>query len=152
MDVYLSGSISGGRTQEHAYVEISDHLQARGHKVLSFHVARLDLAPELTAAPPEVFYATDVQWIEAYDLVVAEISTPSPGVGYEICYGLHAGKPALCLYDERVTVSKMITGITHPDFQVFGYSSVADMKAILDEFLAKLSSQDGPGPHDSEGV
>ena len=88
MNIYFSGSIRGGRENEAVYLEIVEYLQEKGYNVLSLHVARPYLLPKYGAASPQAIFTRDIKWIEECDAVVAEVSTPSLGVGYEICYGL----------------------------------------------------------------
>ena len=56
----------------------------------------------------QAIFSRDIKLIEECDAIVAEVSTPSLGVGYEICYGLQIGKPILCLYKEGIKLSQMI--------------------------------------------
>ena len=65
---------------------------------------------------PEEVYVRDTSWIEACDALIAEVSTPSHGVGYEIGYALSKGKPVLCCYRQGGRVSKMISG--NPDLNL----------------------------------
>ena len=60
--------------------------------------------------PFEEIYQRDINWIKECDIVVAEVSTPSLGVGYEISYAEHLEKKIVCLCDETVRVSAMIGG------------------------------------------
>jgi nucleoside 2-deoxyribosyltransferase len=84
-------------------------------------------------------YTRDTGWIDSCQALVAEVSTPSHGVGYEIAYALQQGKPVLCCYREGVRVSKMIMGNTHPNLRVLGYQQPGDLVSILSEFVASLS-------------
>ncbi|MEK7808237.1 MAG: nucleoside 2-deoxyribosyltransferase, partial [Chloroflexota bacterium] len=110
MKIYFSCSITGGRTDQPMYSAMVDWMLARGHNVLTAHIAR----PEVMAAEAIVdavaVFQRDMKWIDEADVVVAEVSTPSHGVGYEIAYAVTKNKPVLCLAREGVKVSKMITG------------------------------------------
>ena len=75
------------------------------------------------AFPPEEVYERDTSWIEACDALIAEVSTPSHGVGYEIGYALSKGKPVLCCYRRGRRVSKMISGNPDLNLQTRDYSS-----------------------------
>jgi hypothetical protein len=55
---------------------------------------------------------------------VAEISTPSHGVGYEIAYALEKEKPVICGYQAGKRVSKMLSGNTHPRITVIEYQNI----------------------------
>jgi nucleoside 2-deoxyribosyltransferase len=90
--------------------------------------------------PAEV-YQRDIAWIQACDVVIAEVSTPSHGVGYEIAYALSLDKPVLCCYRQGVPVSKMLIGNDMPGIMVRSYEDEADALATVDVFLAGLSAE-----------
>lgn len=121
------------------YAVLVDYLLALEHEVPTAHLADpgvMDL--ERIEESGEIF-ERDVAWIQACDAVVAEVSTPSHGVGYEIAYALVLGKPVLCLYREGVAVSKMITGNNSPEIDVRSYSDKTEALAYLDSFLDRVS-------------
>jgi nucleoside 2-deoxyribosyltransferase len=89
--------------------------------------------------PAEV-YRRDLDWIQACDALVAEVSTPSHGVGYEIAVALSLAKPVLCCYRRDTRVSKMITGNDSPGLTVFAYGDVAEALGAIDGFLARLTA------------
>ena len=50
-------------------------------------------------------YNRDIRWIKACDMVVAEVSTASLGVGYECCYAEQLCIPVIVLCDKNVNIS-----------------------------------------------
>jgi nucleoside 2-deoxyribosyltransferase len=136
MDVYFSGSITGGRDREGIYLVIVEILEELGCTVLSEHVARPKLLAAKFAGSAEETYTQDMQWLEASQAVVAEVSTPSHGVCYEIGHALAVGKPVLCLYDEDATVTRMILGNTHPNIVVRGYTDILSLRAAVEGFIS----------------
>lgn len=137
--VYFCGSIRGGRTLQPLYRAIVDFLQDRGLEVLTTHVAAVDvLAQELrdglTAAD---IYARDLRWLAECDLVIAEVSTPSLGVGVEITEAQRMGKPILALARSDVQLSAMIAG--NPGLRVLTYADEADL-------FRKLAAELETGP------
>ncbi len=94
------------------------------------------MALEAVVDPVEV-YERDVAWIRACQALVAEVSTPSHGVGYEIAFSLELGKPVLCLFQEGRPVSKMITGNTRPGLRVCAYRDADQAVTIMREFLSQ---------------
>ncbi|MCW5875489.1 MAG: nucleoside 2-deoxyribosyltransferase [Anaerolineales bacterium] len=88
---------------------------------------------------PNEVYRRDTAWIDDSEAMVAEVSTPSHGVGYEISYALERGKPVLCLYQRERKVSKMLSGNTMPGIQVNAYADVGEAIEILRGFLAALA-------------
>ena len=136
MNIYFACSITGGRTFESAYQAFTHALLEDGYEVPTVHLAGSDvIALEKVVNPREV-YERDVTWIRACDALIAEVSVPSHGVGYEIGFALEQGKPVLCLAQEGVLVSKMITGNPHPALQVKFYRDVSEGIAFVHEFLA----------------
>ena len=139
MKIYFSGSISGGRAHEAIYQHLVAHLQAQGHAVLSAHVADpVALEAEKDLPPREVF-ERDSNWVKDCEAMVAEVSTPSLGVGYEYALAVQLGKPVLCVYRSGVRLSKMISGNPAPNLTVAAYSSESELDAIVDPFLANLT-------------
>ncbi len=141
MRLYFCGSIAGGREDLDTYVQIVAHLKARGHQVLTEHVANprvLEL--ERTCSPQEIF-ARDMAWLRRCDGVVAEISHPSLGVGYEICEATHLGKPTLCLHRAGLFISRIILGNTSPHLRVRAYRDDAELMEHVDEFLEEIATR-----------
>jgi nucleoside 2-deoxyribosyltransferase len=87
---------------------------------------------------PEEVFQRDTRWIDACDALVAEVSTPSHGVGYEIGYALSKGKPVLCCSRRGRGVSKMILGNPHPNLQMRQYSSEVELVQAARAFLDKI--------------
>jgi len=137
MNIYFSCSITGGRRDQAIYQHIVDHLTAKGHDVPTAHLSRADILDEEKVIDPLEVYNRDVKWVEECESLVAEVSTPSHGVGYEIALALFLGKPVFCCYREGVKVSKMLTGNTYSNLIIFGYTDEKDLLAALDHFLAE---------------
>lgn len=138
MNIYFACSITGGRDFEDVYQNLVAALLADGHEIPTGYLADSSvIALEAQVSPHEV-YTRDMAWIEAADALVAEVSVPSHGVGYEVGYALNAGKPVLCLAHEGRKVSKMITGNPHPQLQTRRYRDGAEAVRLVREFLTNL--------------
>jgi nucleoside 2-deoxyribosyltransferase len=143
MNIYFSCSLTGGRKDEVVYGRIVDALLAAGHDVPTAHLARPDvMALERVVDPGEV-YRRDIEWVEACEALVAEVSTPSHGVGYEIAHALSLGKPVLCFHHQAAHVSKMITGNSMPTLRLAEYADIDQAIAIVEAFLSDVK-QGGP--------
>jgi 2'-deoxynucleoside 5'-phosphate N-hydrolase len=134
MNIYFACSITGGRAYQSVYKAIVRALLAEGVEVPTAHLAETGVVNEEKIVAPETVYARDAAWMRAADALVAEVSVPSHGVGYEIGFALGLGKPVLCLYERERPVSKMITGNPDPRLQVIPYSSAEDAVRIVLEF------------------
>ncbi len=138
MNLYFACSITGGREFEPVYQKLIAALLADGHEIPTAHLADsavMDL--EGVVSPSEV-YERDVQWIRAAEALLAEVSVPSHGVGYEVGLALTADKPVLCLYQQGRKLSKMISGNPDPRLHVRGYHDAAEAIRIAREFVREL--------------
>lgn len=114
------------------YSAMVEWMLARGHNVLTAHIAKPNVMAAETMDAASV-YQRDMKWIDEADVVVAEVSTPSHGVGYEIAYAVTKNKPVLCLAREGVKVSKMITGNDWVRFRTYR-DELGGLK-VIEEFL-----------------
>jgi len=139
MNIYFACSITGGREDEPVYQQIVAALQAAGHEVPTALLAGSDVFEMEVILDPVTVYNRDTGWIEGCDLLVAEVSTPSHGVGYEIGYALGLGIRVLCLHRVGVPVSKMITGNRDSKLTVWGYADGRDAVQLLQNYLKELN-------------
>ena len=141
MNIYFACSITGGREFERVYQDLTAALLADGHHVPTAHLAKSNVVSLEAVVDPRKVYGRDVTWIREARALVAEVSVPSHGVGYEIGFALNAGKPVLCLFQEGRKVSKMISGNPHPRLQVKAYRDSARAIEIMRKFLTELKSE-----------
>lgn len=139
MRVYFSGAISGGRDNLPVYQHIVERLLQAGHEIPSAHVADPAVLSRESSVSPREVYRRDIGWIEECDSMVAEVSTPSLGVGYEVAYALNIGRPVLCLHKNGLFVSKMITGNPASKLTVAAYQDLDELDAHLDSFITSLT-------------
>ena len=135
MNIYFACSITGGRGDEPIYQQIVAALQADGHKVPTALLAGSDVMALEVVVDPITVYERDTGWIRGCDLLVAEVSTPSHGVGYEIGYALGLGNLVLCLHRQGIAVSKMITGNRDVRLTVLAYENGAEAVQKLRAYL-----------------
>ena len=101
MKIYFAGSIRAGREDQELYHELIQGLRRYG-QVLTEHVGEPTLTQLGDDGPSDrEIFERDMSWLAEADFVVAEVSTPSLGVGYELGRAESLGKRALCLYRDR---------------------------------------------------
>lgn len=140
MNIYFAGSVSGGREDAAVYAQLIDHLRAYG-RVLTEHVGSSSLTVlDDDGLPDDALHDQDVAWLITADVLVAEVSTPSLGVGYEIGRAVEQGKYVLCLYRPRDgrRLSAMIAGC--PDITNVTYQTVDEAKASIGHFFRNVVS------------
>ena len=137
MNIYFACSITGGREFEAVYQTIVQALAEDQHVVPTAHLAETGVVALEAVIEPQDVYARDVAWIRECDVLIAEVSVPSHGVGYEIGFSLALGKSVLALYRDGKKVSKMISGNPDPNLAVKHYSTPEEAVAEIRNFLNK---------------
>ena len=140
MNVYFSCSITGGRYDQEVYQDIVSALKAAGHEVPTEILAATNILDVEEATFANEVYERDIAWLDNCDAVVAEISTPSHGVGYEIAYALCKGKPVICGYQNGKRVSKMLTGNSQPLFELSAYTDINQFIGEVEQFLKRINT------------
>ena len=138
MNIYFAGAIRGGRNDAHLYARLIAYLQSYGI-VLTAHVGDDGLLQAEKSLTEEEIFQRDMRWLADADLVIAEVTTPSLGVGYEIGLAQTLGKPILCLYRpaENRRLSAMIDG--NQALQVACYTDPAEAERLLDAWLGQFA-------------
>ncbi len=135
MKIFFAGSIRGGRQLIPIYHHIIRFLKSYKYTVISEHVASEGLEKVEAEMSEQEIYEKDAGWIEESDCVVAEITVPSIGVGYEICHAVRHQKPVLCVYQEGTKASAMVLGNTTGYVTARPYSDKKQLEGILLDFL-----------------
>lgn len=136
MKIYFAGSIRGGREDVDLYLQIIEYLKKYG-QVLTEHVGDKTLSAQGEDGPTAAFiHERDMSWLLASDAIVAEVTTPSLGVGYEISQAVENNKKVLCLFRPQSgrKLSAMIAGA--PQIINREYSTIEEAKQAIDKFLS----------------
>lgn len=125
--IYFAAPMRGIRGALNESRELLKKLEERGHIVLTKHVVEEVLDTDRGMSHREVF-ERDIRLLDEADLLVAEVSYPSLGVGFEISYALLKGKTVVALVrkDRVDSLSSLIRGITWSNFHLIEYSDVGE--------------------------
>lgn len=134
MKIYFTGAIRAGRHDQKTYYSLVERLKQYGH-VLTEHVADPNLGETGENLPEEEIHRRDMAWLHEADAVIAEVTTPSLGVGYEIAKAEEMGKRILCLY--RPTAGKSLSAMVRGSKQarVVDYATLEEAFKAISAFL-----------------
>lgn len=135
--VYFSASIRGGRVDAALYKRLIEHIKQSAN-VLTEHIGKqnMSLKPQTHKIDVHI-YERDTAWLRECDLVIAECSCPSLGVGYELAYAEALHKPCYIFYDHTKSVlSAMLGGDEY--FHVIPYETEDEIYTEIDKILANL--------------
>lgn len=135
MNIHFIASTKGGRQLQAAYSEIVSLLETHGY----VHGKQLS-DPSLTshgesALSSEAILDRELTELEQADVIVAEVTTPSLGVGYMIGKAEEKSKTIIALYqgDHLDKLSAMIRG--NDNLSVHLYKTKEDLGEIFSKEL-----------------
>ncbi len=146
MIIYCAGAIRGDTTFQNNFLEIINYLESQEHTVLAELNSKYNSSIPLT---DKQIYTRDIKWIERSEMVVAEISGPSLGVGFEIAYALFQQKiPVLAFANkETKSLSALIAGCDSDLLTVKEYENVEDLHKKIKNYFEGLDKES-----DSKGI
>lgn len=133
--IYFAGSIRGGREDAVLYMQIINYLKNFG-EVLTEHIGDSNLTDLGDDGPNDKYiHDRDLEWLQSAQVLIAEVTTVSMGVGYEIGRAVESGKKVLCLFRPSTgkNLSAMIAGCN--DLELAYYNSINEAKSAIDNFL-----------------
>ena len=137
MKIYFAGSIRGGREDSNIYYEIIIYLRKYGD-VLTEHVGYKNLLEQGENSLDDTqIHCRDMKWLDQSDIIIAEVSNPSLGVGYEIGRAIEKNKKIICLYkhQKHKKLSAMISG--SENINILEYKDIKMLKILIDSILSK---------------
>ena len=137
MKIYISGSIYGGTEKIETYKILIKELEKYG-EVVDKQIADINTIANEDYQNDEDIYKDLEQKLEEADVLFAEVSIPSLGVGYELGFADKLGKPIIAIYDSTYTpkVSTMIRG--NKRIKLIPYKDVSEITDNLDNLIGGI--------------
>jgi nucleoside 2-deoxyribosyltransferase len=141
VNIYLACTVRGDRGGLLAVRAIAALLEGHGHTVLTHHLLSDDVDTAESALSEREVFERDVRWLDSADLLIAEASGSSYGVGFEVGYVLGRSEQprrrVILLYEASRTahVSRLIAGNTHPACTTYAYRDTEDMIRFVEALL-----------------
>ena len=135
--IYFACSIRAGRGDVDIYGQLVEIIKAKAI-LLTEIFADQKLTPAGTNKPSPEIWRIDTDWVKESDAIIAEVTNPSLGVGYEIAKAEEWGKPVLALFrdDGSRRLSAMIDG--SPITKVVYYTEIDQTESAIHEFLENV--------------
>jgi 2'-deoxynucleoside 5'-phosphate N-hydrolase len=144
MNIYLACTVRGDRGAVSALRGVADLLERHGHIVLTRHLLDDDVDRAESELSERDVFERDLRWLDGADLLIAEASGSSYGVGFEVGYVLgraaQTGQRVLLLYDaaRRSHVSRLIAGNAHKSCTTYPYCDPDDLCRFVEAFMAPV--------------
>jgi 2'-deoxynucleoside 5'-phosphate N-hydrolase len=135
--VYLAAAMTNAARDLGAIRALLASIEGEGHEVPTRHVADpRGRNVEGDATDAEVA-ERDLAWVMGCDALIAEVSTPSHGVGVEVATALQHGVPVLLLHRRDAVVSRLMLGLA--GVESAAYSDPGAIAPAVRSFLARAS-------------
>lgn len=138
MKIYFAGAIRGGRQKIEDYKKMIQKLEQYG-EVLTKHIADENITSKGEEnLSQEQIYKRDIDWLKESDIMVADISIPSLGVGYEIGYAESLKKKIICLYENNssASLSAMVGG--NNNINTYRYNDIEEVLKTIEKALNEI--------------
>lgn len=134
MKIYFGFTVAGDRSTVETARKVVQLLEERGHEVLTRHLVSDNAWEVDRSISPQDVFRRDMDWLHQCDLLIAEVSGSSFGLGFETGYLLGAtNKKVMLLYrrDLEKRVSLLISGNTHANCILVPYSNVGEVEKFI---------------------
>ena len=137
MQVYLAAAMTNPDRDLGTIQRFLAAIEARGHHVPTRHVADPGGKQADRVLTDDELARRDLAWIAASEALVAEVSTPSHGVGIEVMAALARALPVLLLRRKGTPVSRLLLGL--PGVTLATYADVDEGNAAIGVFLDRIA-------------
>jgi len=137
MQIYLACTVRGDRGAVAGLRALVSALESAGHTILTKHLLDDNVDGAESALTERAVYERDIAWLEACDVLIADASGSSFGVGFEVGYVLgrsdRTDQRVILLYraDRRDQISRLIVGNAHARCRVVPYTTGAELEAAV---------------------
>jgi len=137
MQIYLACTVRGDRGAVAGLRSLVASLERAGHTIFTKHLLDDNVDGAESALTERAVYERDIAWLEACDILIADASGSSFGVGFEVGYVLgrsdRTDQRVILLYraDRRDQISRLIVGNAHPRCRVVPYESGVELAASV---------------------
>jgi len=139
MKIYFGFTVAGDRSALETARRLVQLLEGLGHEVLTRHLVNDDAWERDRLISPQDVYRRDMAWLQKCEVLIAEVSGSSFGLGFETGYVLGATAKKVILFyrrDLEKKISLLITGNTHPNCMLAPYSNITDVESFITRNLS----------------
>ena len=141
MQIYLACTVRGDRGAVAGLRSLVGALERAGHTVLTKHLLEDNVDTAESALTERAVYERDIEWLDACDILIADASGSSFGVGFEVGYVIgrsdRTEQRVVLLYraGRRDQISRLIVGNAHPRCRTLPYEDATDLSRRVLENL-----------------
>jgi len=138
MTVYLAAAMTNPSHDLGVIAGLLTCLETEGHAVPTRHVAHQCARERDVCVSDRELAERDLAWLRGSDALVAEVSSPSHGVGIEVASAVQMELPTLILYREGCTVSRLLLGLQRVESAC--YRDLDGARRAMRAFLTRVAA------------
>lgn len=136
LKIYFAGSIRGGEPDREWFQQLIQYIKQYA-KVMTEHSFDFSYEDEIKKDDTGI-YTTDMAWLRKSDGLIAEVTAPSLGVGYEIAKAETWGLPVILLYRESLNRAPSAILNGNKNLHMIKYNEKPEVFKAIDEFIEAL--------------
>ncbi len=121
--IYIACSLTQAPEEFKKHIEILKKELRKNYEVLEW----LGL---VKGTPKDVYYH-DTQMVKDCDLLLAEVSYPAIGLGFELALALQLKKPIFAMAKKNAKVSRLLMGIDEPNYNFVRYNNIDEIISLI---------------------
>jgi len=136
MKIYFAGSIRGGEPDREWFQQLITYIKQYAQVMTE---QSFDFSYDEEIKKDDIWiYTTDMGWLRESDALIAEVTAPSLGVGYEIAKAEEWGIPVLMLYRDSPNraPSAMLNG--NKNLPMITYNEKKEALEAINEFIKEI--------------
>lgn len=136
MKIYFAGSIRGGEPDREWFQQLITYIKQYAQVMTE---QSFDFSYDEEIKKDDIWiYTTDMGWLRESDALIAEVTAPSLGVGYEIAKAEEWGIPVLMLYldSPNRAPSAMLNG--NKNLPMITYNEKKEALEAINEFIKEI--------------
>lgn len=87
---------------------------------------------------PEQVFLWDINCVRSCDVLIANVTYPSIGLGAEFGTAIERNKPIITIAEETARVSRFVYGYKNKNYFTKRYASITDAVVFIDEKIQEL--------------
>ena len=131
MNIYFCGSMTGSQEKMDDYKKLIDSLENYGNVLNKF------VGEKIVNSDAKYIYNRDVDNLKHANVLIADVTIISTGVGFELGYADNLNIKTLVIYDENKKLpSSLILG--NSNFTIKSYKNLEEAKEIIANFMKNV--------------
>ncbi len=137
MKIFFTYKLKGSLDNDNKYIKLTEHLKKYG-TILSENIRLKNVGVSGQKLSDDQILKRNIDLIKESDVLIADVTNASLGVGYQIHFAKTINKKIICLYNRQVKceLSSIING--DKNLIIINYDDIDDVIIKIDNIICNL--------------